>query len=276
MQSLKQNLVKYLTLPSLLFLILFFVYPIILILTRSFIEPEVGIQNYINFFQESAYTKSLLNTIKIASLVTFFTFLVSYPIAYLAATTSSDTVRKTIFLCVILPFLVSLLVKTFALLVLLQNKGIINSLLISSGIIDSPLPLSNNLIGVLIGVVYIMIPFMVFPMYTTMSSIDHRLLDAASNLGANPFIAFIKVYFPLSIPGAAAGSVMVFSMTIGYYIIPAILGGTNQIMLGEFIANQIQSYLNWGIAATSGTILLVITMALFIIYLKTDKGDINS
>lgn len=271
-QMMRKNSLKLLIIPSLLLLLIFFVYPIITILIKSFTDPELGLQNYIQFFSRSAYVSALINTFKIAFIVTVITALAGYPVAYVM-TIAPPKVKNIIMLAVLLPFWTALLVRTFAWMVLLQDGGIINEMLITLGLIEEPIALINNLIGVVIGMVYIMLPFMILPMHTTMASIDRNLLQAAGNLGAPPWKAFFRIFLPLSLPGVSTGCIIVFVMTLGYYIIPSLLGGTDQIMLGEFIADQIQSHLNWGIGATAGAVLVVITMIFFVIYLRLSETD---
>lgn len=271
----RKNSMKLLVLPSLLLLLLFFVYPIITILVKSFTDPEFGIQNYVQFFSQSAYISALINTFKISLIVTVITILAGYPVAY-TMTIVSPKVKSYIMLAVLLPFWTALLVRTFAWMVLLQDSGIINEFLMWAGVISEPLPLINSLPGVVIGMVYIMLPFMILPMHTTMAGIDRGLLKAANNLGANSFTAFVRIFLPLSLPGVGTGAIIVFVMSLGYYIIPSLLGGTEQIMLGEFIADQIQSHLNWGIGATAGTVLVALTMVFFIIYLKISDAEVKS
>lgn len=271
-QLMRRNSMKVLVLPSLLLLLLFFIYPIITILIKSFTDPEFGMQNYVQFFSESAYVSALINTFKISIIVTVITALAAYPVAYVL-TIVGPRMKSLIMLAVLLPFWTALLVRTFAWMVLLQDGGIINQTLMGIGLISEPLPLINNLAGVVIGMVYVMLPFMILPMHTTMASIDRGLLQAAGSLGAPPWKAFVRVFLPLSLPGVATGSIIVFVMTLGYYIIPSLLGGTEQIMLGEFIADQIQSHLNWGIGATAGTVLVLITMIFFVIYLRVNQEE---
>lgn len=270
----RRNSMKFLVLPSLLLLLLFFIYPIITILAKSFTEPEFGFQNYIQFFSESAYITALINTFKIAIIVTVITAVAAYPVAYVMSI-ASPKVKGLMMLLVLLPFWTALLVRTFSWMVLLQDSGVINKMLMWLGFVDEPLTLINSLTGVVIGMVYIMLPFMILPMHTTMNSIDRNLLQAANNLGAPPWKAFLRVFLPLSLPGVGTGSIIVFVMTLGYYIIPALLGGTHEIMLGEFIADQIQSHLNWGIGATAGAVLVVITMIFFVIYLKLNEPEMK-
>lgn len=268
----RRNSMKFLVLPSLLLLLLFFIYPIITILVKSFTDPVVGFQNYIKFFSESAYIDALINTFKIAIIVTVITAILAYPVAYVMSI-ASPKVKGIMMLLVLLPFWTALLVRTFSWMVLLQDSGVINNLLLWLGIVDEPLTLINSLTGVVIGMVYIMLPFMILPMHTTMASIDRSLMRAAGSLGAKPWKAFVRVYLPLSLPGVGTGAIIVFVMTLGYYIIPALLGGTSEIMLGEFIAEQIQSHLNWGIGTTAGAVLVVITMIFFVIYLKLNEPE---
>ena len=271
-QKMRKNSMKMMVLPSLLLLLLFFIYPIITVLIKSFTEPDFGVQNYVHFFQQSAYIKALINTFKISLIVTVITVLAGYPVAYVM-TIASPKMKNLIMLAVLLPFWTALLVRTFAWMVLLQDGGIINQSLIFLGVINEPLPLINSLSGVVIGMVYVMLPFVILPMHATMASIDRGLLRAAESLGARPFVAFFRVFLPLSLPGVGTGAIIVFVMTLGYYIIPSLLGGTEQIMLGEFIADQIQSHLNWGIGTTAGTVLVFITMIFFVIYLKLSDTD---
>lgn len=274
-RGMRRNAMKLLVLPSLLLLLIFFAYPIFTILVRSFTDPTFGFDNYIQFFSQSAYVSALINTFKISLIVTIITGFASYPVAYVM-TIVSPKVKSLIMLAILLPFWTALLVRTFAWMILLQDGGIINQTLISLGVIAEPLPLINSLPGVVIGMVYIMLPFMILPMHTTMASIDRRLLQAAGSLGAPPWIAFLRVFLPLSLPGVGTGAIIVFVMTLGYYIIPSLLGGTEQIMLGEFIADQIQSHLNWGIGATAGTVLVIVTMVFFVIYLRVSDADAKS
>ncbi|MCL6444593.1 MAG: ABC transporter permease [Alicyclobacillus sp.] len=258
---------KWLILPVTLFLLLVFVYPILNILGRSFTDPHLGFQNYVQFFQQSGYIEALQNTFEIAITVTVITALLGYPVAYLTAT-GSQTTKRAISTLVLLAFWTSLLVRTYAWMVLLQDNGVINSMLMSLGIIRSPLPLLHTFVGVIIGMVYTMLPFMILPIQSTMSSIDSRLMLAATSLGAKPWVAFVRIYFFLSLPGVISGCLMVFVMTLGYYITPALLGGAQNTMIGQFIADQIQNYLNWGMGATAATILFVATFILFLFYLR--------
>lgn len=261
-----------LILPALMVLILIFFFPITEFLYRSISEPVLGLQNYITFFEQPAFVSSLINTFKISLIVTLITLILGYSLAY-KMTTVSAKMSNLILLAVLLPFWTALLVRAFTWMILLQDTGVINEMLMFFGLIDEPINLFNSIRGVTIGMVYIMIPFIVLPLRTTMEKIDQDLILAAKSLGASPFKAFIKVFFPLSLPGVAVGSILVFVMSIGYYIIPAILGSTKEIMLGEFIAEQIQTHLNWGLGAAAGAILVFATFIFFFIYLRFNREN---
>jgi putative spermidine/putrescine transport system permease protein/spermidine/putrescine transport system permease protein len=162
---------------------------------------------------------------------------------------------------VLLPFWTSLLVRTYAWLVLLQRKGLVNDWGMALGWWSEPIALVHNMTGTLIGMVHIMLPFMVLPLLSTMRSIDGDYLKAASSLGAGPARAFWSVFFPLSMPGLLAGTLIVFILCLGFYVTPAVLGGGKVIMVSNQIANDIELFFNWGAASALGVVLLVLTMA---------------
>jgi ABC-type spermidine/putrescine transport system permease subunit I len=160
---------------------------------------------------------------------------------------------------VLMPFWTSILVRTYAWLVLLQRQGLINSWGIKLGLWDEPLALVHNLTGTLIGMVHIMLPFLILPLYGSMRAIDRDYLKAAANLGASPTRAFWLVFFPLSLPGLLAGSLIVFILCLGFYVTPALLGGGKVIMVANRIANDIEIFFNWGAASALGVVLLGLT-----------------
>jgi putative spermidine/putrescine transport system permease protein/spermidine/putrescine transport system permease protein len=160
---------------------------------------------------------------------------------------------------VLMPFWTSILVRTYAWLVLLQRHGLINDWGMRLGLWDQPLALVYNIGGTLLGLVHIMLPFLVLPVYASMRTIDKDYLKAASNLGATPTSAFWLVFFPLSLPGLLAGALMVFILCLGAYVTPAMLGGGKVIMVANGIANDIQLFFNWGVASAFGAVLLVVT-----------------
>jgi ABC-type spermidine/putrescine transport system permease subunit I len=169
---------------------------------------------------------------------------------------------------VVLPFFTAFLVRTYAWMVILGRNGLINQVLMNWGIISTPLKLIYNLIGVYIGMVQILLPFMILPVYSVMVGIDRGLMKAGESLGANPFRVFFHIFLPLSLPGVGAGSILVFIISLGFFITPALLGGANDVMISMLIESQVNELLNWGFASALGTILLVIILPAFILYVR--------
>ncbi|MEO1470420.1 MAG: ABC transporter permease, partial [Pseudomonadota bacterium] len=163
---------------------------------------------------------------------------------------------------VLLPFWTSLLVRTYAWLVLLQREGLVNDWAIGMGLWDEPLKIVHNMTGTLIGMVHIMLPFLILPVYSSMKSIDRDYLKAAANLGAGPVKAFWTVFFPLSLPGLFAGALIVFVLCLGFFVTPAVLGGGRVIMVSMKIASNIELFVNWGAASALGVVLLILTLAI--------------
>ncbi|MER9233708.1 ABC transporter permease [Mesorhizobium sp. M0622] len=254
-------------LPALILIVLFFVVPVLVLLLRSVTEPEPGLQNYAALLGDGTYARVFFNTFLVAALVTIVTVLVAFPVAWMLAIVPSG-LASIVFGIIILSMWTNLLTRTYAWMVLLQRTGVINRTLMATGVIDQPLPLINNLTGVTIGMVYIMLPFMILPLVGTLRAIDPMTLRAASLCGASPFQAFRRILLPLSLPGVAAGGLMVFVMSLGYFVTPALLGGTSNMMLAEMIAQMVQSLLNWGLGSAAAFILLVVTMALYALQLR--------
>jgi putative spermidine/putrescine transport system permease protein len=254
-------------LPALVLISLFFVVPVVALLLRSVTEPVLGWQNYAALFGDGTYVRIFFNTFLVASVVTIVTVIVAFPVAWMLAI-MPPMLGSIVFGVIILSMWTNLLARTYAWMVLLQRTGVINRTLMAMGVIHEPLPLINNLTGVTIGMVYIMLPFMILPLVGTLRSIDPMILRAASLCGASPFAAFRRILLPLSLPGIAAGGLMVFVMSLGYFVTPALLGGTSNMMLAEMIAQMIQSLLNWGLGSAAAFILLVFTMALYAVQLR--------
>ena len=253
--------------PALLFLGLFFLAPLIGLLLRGVLEPTPGVGNYEQLFANSAYTRVLFNTFAVGGLVTLISLLLGFPLAWVSTLVPRGWGRWLLNI-VLLSMWTSLLARTYSWLVLLQASGVINKALMAMGIIDQPLEMVHNLTGVVIGMSYIMIPFIVLPLQATMSAIDPMVLQAGSICGASPWTNFFKVFLPLCRPGLFSGGLMVFVMSLGYYVTPALLGGAQNMMLPEFIIQQVQSFLNWGLASAAAALLIAITLALFYVYLK--------
>jgi putative spermidine/putrescine transport system permease protein len=253
-----------LVLPLLVFLLLVFGLPLVVMLSRSLTDPTFGIQNYQDMFANAVYVRVLGNTFLIAVVVTAVTLALAYPYAYLM--TLVGPVWRTIMLgLVLVPFWTSILVRSFALVLFLRDTGAFNTTLESVGVIDQPLPLIRTLAGVVFGMVQIALPFAVLPIFATMQGIDRRLLQAAESLGDRPAGAFWRIFVPLSWPGVAAAVLLVFIQALGYYITPALLGGPKNTMIGELIVQQVSSVLRFGFAAALATLLLVTTFTLLVI-----------
>jgi putative spermidine/putrescine transport system permease protein len=213
--------------------------------------------------------KLFLRTVKMSLIITASCILLGYPVAWILANLPSRSANLLMIL-VLLPFWTSLLVRTSAWKVMLQNQGVINDTLVWLGLVsnDARLEIINNQFGTIVAMTHILLPFMILPMYSVMQTIPPTYLRAAKSLGATNWTAFWRVYFPQSIPGIGAGSILVFILAIGYYITPEIVGGTEGVFISNRIAYHISSSLNWGLAAALGAILLVVVLVLYWAYDK--------
>lgn len=256
-----------LTLPALGLLILFFVLPVAMLLTRSVTEPVPGLGNYAELLGSSTYLRIFANTFIVSSLVTLVSLLIGFPVAWALAIMPSRA-ASIVFAILLLSMWTNLLARTYAWMVLLQRTGVINKMLLGMGLIDTPLPLVNNLTGVTIGMTYIMLPFIILPLYGVIRKIDPAILQAAALCGANRWQSLVRVLLPLAMPGMAAGALMVFVMSLGYFVTPALLGGTSNMMLAELIAQFVQSLVNWGMGGAAALVLLVVTLALYAVQLR--------
>ena len=215
------------------------------------------------------YLTLFKRTLYMSSLITFLTILLGYPIAFLLASLKTRT-SNLLMIMVLLPFWTSLLVRTSAWIALLQKEGVINDFLVGIGLIgdDSRLQMIHNQTGTIISMTHILLPFMILPLFSVMKTIPPSYMRAARSMGATPFTAFRRIYFPNTIAGIGAGGILVFILSIGFYITPALVGGTDGTMISNFIAYHISESLNWGLAAALGTILLLLVLALYILYDK--------
>jgi putative spermidine/putrescine transport system permease protein len=216
---------------------------------------------------EAIYRTVLLRTLWISGTVTLLCLLLGYPLAYRLATLPEGTANLLLIL-VLLPFWTSLLVRTASWIVLLQREGPVNAGLQALGLVDGPLALAYNRAGVLIAMTHVLLPFMVLPLYSVMRGIPPSYVRAALSLGAAPTTAFLRVYLPLSMPGVAAGCLLVFILAVGYYITPALIGGAADQMVSYFVAFFTLETVNWGMAGALGTVLLVATVALYLVYAR--------
>jgi putative spermidine/putrescine transport system permease protein len=253
-----------LAIPVLIFLLVGFLAPLLIMAVRSVTDLPAGsegdpLTNFRRFFEGEANLRVLGNTFWIAGVSTIACLVIGYPYAYLMRL-ASPRWAGVLLIAVLVPFWSSLLVRTYAWQVILRDTGLINSTLQGWGVIGEPLDLYQTTTGVMLGMTQILLPFMVLPLFTTMARIDPELTKAAANLGASPVRAFLRVFFPLSIPGVLAGSLLVFVLALGFYITPALLGSPRDTMLSAFIATRVQQQLDWGLASAMAMVLVGITL----------------
>ena len=220
------------------------------------------------------YVKLMVRTLLVSIAITLFCFLLGYPLAYLMAQARGG-LANVLLLAVLAPFWTSLLVRTTSWIVLLQQQGVLNGLLVWLGVVDDQnrLSLIYNMTGTLVAMTHVLLPFMILPMYSVMRTIPPTYMSAAISLGASFPQAFYRVYWPLSLPGAAAGGLLVFILSIGYYITPALVGGQRGQLISNFIAYHVQGSLNWGLAAALGMLLLVSVKILYVVYERVVGAD---
>ncbi|WP_371225781.1 ABC transporter permease [Roseovarius sp. 2305UL8-3] len=248
--------------PALLIVLVILVIPTGWLFYVSFIgaDGSFSMENYERMIKRKSYARIFQTTFEVSLLTTGLCILIGYPLAYFM----SQLPTKWANLClitVLLPFWTSLLVRTYAWLVLLQKRGLVNDWAIGLGLWDEPIKMVHNMNGTLIGMVHIMLPFLILPAYGAMRAIDRDYMKAASNLGASPTKAFWTVFLPLSTPGLLAGSLMVFILCLGFFVTPAVLGGGKVILVSMKIVSNIELFVNWGAASALGVVLLVLTMA---------------
>lgn len=252
-----------LSLPALVLVTLILVLPVGWLFWLSFLSNagEPSLEHYRRIASQASYARIFRTTFEVSLITTGLCILLGYPLAYLMA----QLPRRAAALCmiaVLLPFWTSVLVRTYAWLVLLQRQGLVNSWGMELGLWSEPLPLVHNMSGTLIGMTHVMLPYLILPLYGSMRAIDGDYVKAAANLGASPARSFWSVYLPLSLPGLAAGATIVFILCLGFYITPALLGGGRVIMVSMRIATDIELFFNWGAASALGVVLLVLTLAL--------------
>ena len=251
-----------LSLPSLITILIVVFIPVFWLSSLSFFDRagDFSWENYDRIFQSQLYIKTFIVTLKISFITLFFCILLGYPLCYWLSQLP-DRLAGILMVFVLLPFWTSILVRTYAWLVILQRNGIINDTLISIGWIDEPLQLAHNLTGSLIGMIHILLPFFVLPLFASMRSIDTNFIRAAISLGSTPRGAFWRVFFKMSLPGFFAGTVLVFVLALGTYVTPALLGGGKIQMLAQRIDSTIMLYSNWGAASALGVVLLILAFA---------------
>ena len=263
-----------LSLPAIIAVCVVIVIPVGWLFSLSFLDSsgQLSLVNYQKMIEYKSYMRVFRTTFNVSFLTTFLCIIIGYPLAYFLSQVPKKYVGL-LMLTVLLPFWTSLLVRTYAWLVMLQRNGLINSFAIDLGIWDTPVKLAHNLNGTLIGMVHIMLPFLVLPLYAAMRRIDRQALQAAANLGATPVQAFWQIFVPLSLPGVVAGSLIVFVLCLGFYVTPAVLGGGKVILVSMQITAILEDQFNWGAASALGVVLLVATFIVLLVasrFLKLD------
>ncbi|PJI97768.1 putative spermidine/putrescine transport system permease protein [Acidovorax sp. 69] len=224
--------------------------------------------------EQRAFGGILLRTFHISLVVTLVCLLLAYPLAWWLATLPART-ANVLMILVLVPFWTSILVRVAAWIVLLQSEGLVNRGLMGLGVISEPLALLFNRTGVVIAMVHILLPFMILPLYSVMKSVPPTYLRAAVSLGSSPLAAFFRVYVPQTYPGIGAGALLVFILSIGYYVTPALLGGADDQMLSYYIARYTNVEVNWGMACALGALLLTATLVLYGVYRRIGKAELS-
>jgi len=271
-----RDLTLLLMLPAVAILVLLFLVPLVLFFVRTFMEFDGTAGEFISQAQDLLFSQSYLTALAttnwIALIVTVTVLLIGYPIAYYLTTGSGPGVSIVV-LSIVLPYFTSIIVRTFSWMVLLGEHGLINDLLRAMGLIEQPLSLMYNRFGVLIGMSYVLLPYMVLTLYAAMRAIDPSLMRAAEGLGASGFYTFRRVYFPLSLHGVLSGALIVYILSIGYFITPALMGGQHDIMIAMLIDRSLEVAVDWPSAALMSLTLLLVTLVLYAVYYRvTDIG----
>jgi putative spermidine/putrescine transport system permease protein len=254
-----------LLLPCLAWIAFFFLVPLGLMCWRSFAASGYALHDYAALFTSPLYAKVMLTTLKAASLATALALLLAYPVAYVL-TMSSGLRRGLILVFVFIPYWVDIIVRSFSWLIMLGDHGLINKALINLGIVGAPLELLYNTFSVLVAMVQIVLPLTIVILFGAMLRIDRTLVAAAKIHGASPWQAFRTVFFPLSLPGVYGAGLLVFVLSLGFYVTPALLGSPRQTMIAQTIMVEASDLLDWGQASAAGFVLLVITTTIAAIY----------
>lgn len=266
---------KLASLPIVFYALLLIFLPLLYIFILSFLKSDsyggityvFNLFNYLKLF-DLVYLKVFLQSFWIAILTTIICVLISYPFC-LFVNEKSNSVKLVLITLVIVPFLTNSLIRTYGWIVLLRKEGVINSLLMSLHIIDNPLSLMYNNLGIIIGMVYTLLPFMILPLYSSISKIDSRCIEAAKDLGASKIVIFFKIILPLTFSGLFNGVLMVFIPCIGYFFISDLLGGGKLMLIGNLIKNQFLTARDWPFGAAISIVLLIITYILVKLYRKS-------
>ena len=265
---------KLMVAPTVLWLSLFFVIPLFIVVAVSFASRtpygqvifDWTFANYQRFF-EPLYLSIFAYTLGVALLTTVFTILLGYPLAYFIAQLPKKWQQPGLIL-VMIPFWINFLIRSYAWVIILRTRGLVNTFLLEMGWIDIPMQFLYNETAVMIGMVYALLPFMVLPIYVSLEQFDRRLLEAASDLGASPFTAFRKITLPLTLPGIAAGTILVFISSLGMFVVPDVMGGAKSALVGNLIQNQFLAARDWPFGSALSIILALMALVLIVLYYK--------
>jgi len=268
------NRTKWLSVPGLVWLGIFFFIPLLLVTVLSFMERgtygqvvySFTLQNYVRFF-DPLYVSILFDTLVVSLLTTLLSLMIGYPLAYYIARMDKKW-QHTWLLAVMIPFWINFLVRSYAWVVILRTQGVVNTFLQSVGLITEPLPLLYNFGSVMLGMVYTLLPFMVLPIYVSLEQMDRRKLEAAYDLGATPWKAFWHVTLPLTRPGIVTGSILVFVSSIGMFVVPDVMGGAKSALIGNVIQNQFLSARDWPFGSALSIILMLLCIVLIFLYYR--------
>jgi putrescine transport system permease protein len=225
--------------------------------SNAYATLKVTFGNYLFLFESRFYLDAYLSSLRIAAVSTFFTLIIGFPVAYFIAR-SGPTARTILLSLVILPFWTSFLLRVYAWMSLLKKDGLVNETLMSLGLIDQPLQILQTDVAVYIGIVYTYLPFMILPLYTTLEKMDMSLIEAAKDLGAKPWRAFCLVTLPLAKPGIIAGCLLVFIPAVGEFVIPALLGGSDTLMIGRVLWDEFFQNRDWPMASAVAIVMLIV------------------
>ncbi len=272
---------KLLVAPAIIWLTIFFAVPLLIVVAVSLatrtpygqVVFNYTLANYIRFL-EPLYLKIFVSTLFTAMVTTFFTFVLGYPVAYAIAKLPTKWQQPGLIL-VMVPFWINFLIRSYAWVIILRSQGVINTILLKLGLIARPLSLLYNDYAVMLGMIYALLPFMVLPIYVSIEQLDKRLLEAASDLGASPLTAFRKVTLPLTMPGVAAGSILVFISSLGMFVVPDVMGGAKSALIGNLIQNQFLAARDWPFGSALSIVLAILAVILIMLYnrvLKHQEG----
>lgn len=275
-------------------LLLFFAVPFLIVLKISFaklaiaqppytpilefVQSEVllklNLTNYTVLFSDSQYLLAYASSLKIAAISTLFTLLIGYPMAYVISRLSPSA-RNIAMMLVVLPSWTSFLIRVYAWIGILDNNGLLNSLLMKIGLIDTPLQILNTPLAAYIGIVYCYLPFMILPLYSNLLKFDHRLLEAAYDLGAKPWKAFLKVTLPMSRSGIIAGCMLVMIPAIGEFVIPEMLGGPDTLMIGRVLWSEFFNNRDWPVASAVAIVMLIMLLIPILIFNRVQQKELE-